>query len=334
MMIGILGLGKMGSRIAQKLAQDGHEVLGWNRTYRGPTLNSAEVDTKIFSLPAQGSKKVNLKAEGSNESSENFVSPRAFKTIEELVSNLSKPRILWLMLPAGEATEEVLNEAKKHLQKGDIVVDGGNANFKDTERRYQELKKAGIEFLGIGVSGGLVAFKNGYPLMVGGSKKAYDSIIPILDSLAKPNGGHQYFGEGGAGHFVKMVHNGIEYGIMQSLAEGFEVLEKSQYHFDLLKIAKLWQKGSLVSGFMLDKVIEVLSYDQDLNTMAGPIEESGEARWTVEEAKREEVQAEIIENSLNYRIRSQTDEKIQKSFTAKMLNALRNAFGGHEIKKK
>jgi 6-phosphogluconate dehydrogenase len=260
--------------------------------------------------------------------------PHPFKTIEELISKLSKPRILWLMLPAGEPTQKVIDELQKYLQKGDIVIDGGNAHFKDTEKRYQKFKKMGIEFLGIGVSGGIVAAKNGYPLMVGGSKKAYQKIKQILDSLAKPNGGHAYFGEGGAGHFVKMVHNGIEYGIMQSLAEGFAVLEKSKYKFDLLDVAKIWQKGTLVSGFMLDRAVDALSKSSSLKDMSGPVSESGEARWTIEEAKKEKVQVEIIQRSLAYRIHSQKDKKLQKSFTVKMLNGLRNSFGGHEVKKK
>ena len=343
MTIGILGLGKMGSRIAQKLHDEKHQVFAWNRTWeatdkfikslRGPAAKGAEVDTKFFLLSAQGSKKLNLEFEGSNESSENSVSPRAFETIQELVSKLPKPRILWLMLPAGEPTQTVINQLSKYLQKGDIVVDGGNAHFKDTEKRYQKFKKMGVEFLGIGVSGGIVAAKNGYPLMVGGSKKAYQKIKPILDSLAKPAGGHEYFGEGGAGHFVKMVHNGIEYGIMQSLGEGFAVLEKSKYKFNLLDVAKIWQKGTLVSGFMLDRSVDALAQDPKLKNMVGPVSESGEARWTIAEAKKEKVQVRIIQASLDYRLRSQKDKKLQKTFTAKMLNGLRSAFGGHEIKK-
>jgi 6-phosphogluconate dehydrogenase len=237
------------------------------------------------------------------------------------------------MLPEGEPTQNVLDQLSKYLQKGDIVVDGGNAYFKDTEKRYQKFKQLGIEFLGIGVSGGIVAAKNGYPLMVGGSKNAYLKIKPILDSLSKPAGGHKYFGEGGAGHFVKMVHNGIEYGMMQSIAEGFAVLEKSKYKFNLLEIAKLWQKGTLVSGFMLDRAVDALAQDPKLKNMAGSVAESGEARWTIKEAKKEKVQVQIIENSLDYRLRSQKDKKLQSSFTAKMLNGLRNAFGGHEVKK-
>jgi 6-phosphogluconate dehydrogenase len=297
MRIGIIGLGKMGSRIAQKLNAESHEVIAWNRTPK-----------EIAGI-------------------------QLAESIEDLISKLSAPRVLWLMLPAGEATQNILDQIQKLLQKGDIVIDGGNAHFKDTGKRYQYFKDLGIEFLGIGVSGGVIAVKSGYPLMIGGSKKAYEFIKPILESLSKPNGGYEYFGEGGAGHFVKMVHNAIEYGYMQSIGEGFAVLDKSEYNFDLEKIANLYRKNTLISGFMMDRAADSLIQNPDLKDMAGPIAESGEARWTVEEAKKEDVQTEIIESSLNYRRRSQTDQNIQNSFTAKIINALRNAFGGHEIKK-
>ncbi len=255
-------------------------------------------------------------------------------TIEELVQSLEKPRVIWSMVPAGEATEEVLSEVNKHVEPGDIIIDGGNAFYKDTERRYEKLKTKNIKFLGIGVSGGLIAAEDGYPLMVGGDKEAYEYVGSILDSLAKPNGGHEYFGTGGAGHFVKMIHNGIEYGIMQSLGEGFGVLDKSPYKLDLLKVAKLWQRGTLVSGFMLDRVVEALQKDPKLDNIVGVIAESGEAQWTIEQAKEEGVDVEIIERSLEFRRRSQTDPKVQQSFTARMVAALRQAFGGHEVKKK
>ncbi|MBI3385612.1 NADP-dependent phosphogluconate dehydrogenase [Candidatus Gottesmanbacteria bacterium] len=294
----------MGSRIARKLSREGHTVLVWNR--------SPEPASDLIREAPQ---------------------IKAYPSVEALLVGLSKPRIVWLMLPAGDPTESVLTEVLKLVAKDDIVVDGGNSNFKDTQRRYEELKSRGVRFLGIGVSGGVLAEENGYPQMVGGDKSAYEHIAPILDSLAKPNGGHQYFGEGGAGHFVKMVHNGIEYGTMQSLGEGFEVLSKSPYSLDLLSVAKLWQKGTLVSGFMLDRAVDVLTSDPTLEDVVGSIAQSGEAKWTVEQAKEEGVNVEIIERSLEYRKRSQADPKIQESFTAKLVASLRNAFGGHEVKK-
>jgi 6-phosphogluconate dehydrogenase len=307
MKIGVLGLGKMGNRIAQKLLLDGHKVSVWNRSEE-PLLDF-EDKNKAFKD-----------------------SLRITKSIEELVESLDKPRILWLMLPSGDPTNEILSKLKNLLDPKDVVIDGGNAYFKDTQKWFEEFEKFKIKFLGIGVSGGLKGFDEGYPLMVGGSKEAYEYIKPILISLAEPKGGYEYFGQGGAGHFVKMVHNGIEYGLMQSLAEGFGVLDKSSYNLDLLKIAKLWRKNTLVSGFMLDRVVDVLNTNPKLSKVLGYIEESGEAAWTVEEAKKEGVTIEIIERSLDYRRRSQKDKSIQESFTAKMVAALRMVFGGHKVK--
>ena len=295
MKIGFIGLGKMGARMVIKLQREGHEVVAWNRS-----------DHKLKNV----------------------------ETLEELIRSLEKPRIVWTMVTAGEATQNILDELSKFVEKDDIIIDGGNSRFKDTEKRFKDFKTKGIKFLGIGLSGGIIAFENGYPLMVGGDKRGYDYIAPVLDSLSSPNGGHEYFGEGGAGHFVKMIHNGIEYGIMQSLGEGFGILEKAEYNFDLVKVAKLWQKGTLVSGFMLDRVVEVLSNPSILSSIDGYIEESGEAKWTVDQAKEEGVPIDVIEKSLEFRRKSQKYKDVQNSFAAKMISGLRNAFGGHEFKKK
>ncbi len=313
MRIAILGIGRMGGRIALKLYREGHEVLVWNR--------SKEAVFKFLEYEKPGL--ISFKRK----------SLKAADTIEDLVFSMRKPRIFWLMLPSGKPTEEVLKELSKYIDRGDIIIDGGNANFKDTERRFRDFKKRGIQYLGIGVSGGILAADRGYPLMVGGSKKAFKHIEPILKTLAKPNGGYAYFGEGGAGHFVKMVHNGIEYGIMQSLGEGFEVLEKSKYKLNLLDAAKIFQKGTIISGFLMDLLAYSLKNNKKLSGMEGPVAQSGEALWTVEEAKREKVNVKIIEESLNFRLKTQKDKKLQTTFTVKVLNALRNAFGGHEIKK-
>ncbi len=188
--------------------------------------------------------------------------------------------------------------------------------------------------MGIGVSGGVIAARDGYPLMVGGDRSAYGHIKPILDTLAKPDGGHEYFGEGGAGHFVKMVHNGIEYGYMQSIGEGFGVLEKSPYNLDLVKVAKLYTKGTLVSGFMMDRTVESLEKDPKLEQLDGVIDASGEGEWTINEAKKLNVPVNIIEGSFEFRKKSKTDKNISASFAARLVAALRNAFGGHEVKKK
>ncbi len=311
MQLGFIGLGKMGSRMVEKLLSDNHEVIVWNRTQERVANFQFEISQKNLEKHL----KIAL-------------------TLENLVLGLKTPRVIWSMLPAGFPTEEVSTELSKLLEKDDILIDGGNSYFKDTQKRYIEFRKKGIRFLGIGVSGGLIAAKNGYPLMVGGDKSAYEHIEDILESLVAPNGEYDYFGEGGAGHFVKMVHNGIEYGYMQSLGEGFGVLEKSPYDLDLAKVGKLWQNGSLVSGFMLDRAVEVLEKDQKLIGVVGYIEESGEAKWTVEQAKQAKVPIDVIEKSLDFRRKSQNDKLIQKSFAARLIAALRQAFGGHDDKKK
>lgn len=310
MKLGFIGFGRMGSRMVQKLVKEGHGVVVWNRSPQA----IEDFKNKIA------------------KSKNTYKKLRSAKTIQELLQRLEKPRVAWVMVTAGSATQDVLDEISKYTEAGDIVIDGGNAYYKDTERRSEKCKAKNVKYLGIGVSGGVIAAKEGYPLMVGGDKSAYEYIKPVLDSLAKPNGEHEYFGVGGAGHFVKMVHNGIEYGIMQSLGEGFGILEKAPYNFDLLKIAKLWQKGTLVSGFMLDRAVDVLSKPSILSNMDGVIDATGEAEWAVKQAKEERVAVEIIERSLKFRRRSQKDPSVQKSFTARMVAALRQAFGGHPIR--
>jgi 6-phosphogluconate dehydrogenase len=310
MKLGFIGLGKMGSRMAAKLFADKHELVVFNRSPAACESLKNECE-----LTDQGGIE-RLDVAGSSI---------------DVAARLTSPRVIWLMLPAGGPTESVLKTLSDLVEPGDILIDGGNSYFKDTERRYNLLKERKVRFLGIGVSGGIIAGTEGYPLMAGGDRSAYDYIIPILDSLAAPHGGHEYFGTGGSGHFVKMVHNGIEYGIMQSLGEGFEVMEKSPYQLDLLKVARLYQKGTLVSGFMLDRAVEVLTANPGLSGIKGIIAESGEALWTVQQAREENIEVDIIQRSLEYRRRSQSDTKVQNSFAAKFVAALRNAFGGHDI---
>lgn len=297
MQIGVIGLGRMGSGIANKLHKGGHEVLAWNRS---------EVD---------GSK---LKIQSS---------------IQELVKNLRKPRIIWLMVPQGKPTDEVLSEVLKFVQRKDIVIDGGNANYRDTERRSKILSKKEVRFLGIGVSGGVRGEKQGYSLMIGGDKSAFVRVQTLLETLSEPSGSFDYLGVGGAGHFVKMVHNGIEYGMMQSIGEGFEVVKKSNYNFNLLKIAKVWQRGTIISGFLIDRARDALSEDPQLSKISGIIPRGGEGDWTVEAANEEKVEVHAISEAVEHRMKSETDPKIQNSFTAKMINALRGAFGGHSVKR-
>jgi 6-phosphogluconate dehydrogenase len=309
MKIGIAGLGKMGGRMAEKLVKEGQDVIVWNRTHE--------------------------KAVALGESLSGHQNLTVANSIEELISSLPAPKIVLTMLPAGEPTETLLAEVSAFLGQKDILIDAGNSYYKDTERRYNDFKSNGIRFLGMGISGGVVAGVAGYPQMVGGDKSAYDYITPILDSLAKPGGGHEYFGEGGAGHYVKMVHNGIEYPIMQALGEGFGVLAASAYNFDLLKIARLYQKGTLVSGFMLDRAVEALQADPRLEKIEGVIgSASKETIWTIEEAKKYNLPIESIKQAQDFRVRSESEAKVQNSFAAHMVGALRIAFGGHPVKKK
>jgi len=303
----------MGSRMVEKIILGGHTVSVWNRS-------PEPVSELQFAVhrPEYKDLQQNLMVSTS---------------IENLVASLSTPRVIWLMLPAGSVTEEKISEVASFVEEGDIIVDGGNSFYKDTERRSRELSSKGIRFLGIGVSGGVLARENGYPLMVGGDKSAYSEIKPVLDSLAKPNGGYEYFGEGGAGHFVKMVHNGIEYGMMQAIGEGFGVLEKSEYNFSLFEVAKLWQKNTIVSSFLIDRAADALGKDEKLENVSGVVAASGEGAWTVEQAKELGVPIGNIEQALNFRIKSKKDTKVSESFAARMVSALRHEFGGHDVSK-
>lgn len=310
MQVGFIGLGKMGTRMVEKLLLGGHVVLGWNRT--------PEIVTEFQLVLAE------------KEVSDRFIASVA---IESLVKGLAAPRVVWVMVPSG-ATEEILETVFRFVEAGDIVIDGGNSFYKDTQRRSEEFGKKGIKYLGIGVSGGVIAPETGYPIMVGGDRSAYDYITPLLDTLAKPHGGHTYFGPGGAGHFVKMVHNGIEYGMMQAIGEGFGVLEKAPYEFDLVSVAENWQKGTIVSSFLIDRVRDALAKDPTLSEIQGEINATGEGEWTINQAKEVGVPIENIEQSFDFRKRSKTDKTVSDSFAARMVAALRYEFGGHEVKKK
>ena len=311
MQIAILGMGKMGRNIAQKLINEGHSVVVWNRSR--DVLEKMRVDY----------------AEAIVQQKFQIV-----HAISELRDVLQKPRIVWMMLPAGEVTEDALKDLRETVvEQGDIVVDGGNSHYLDTQDRFEEYESVGIKYLGIGVSGGIHGLTNGYPLMVGGDKSAYEYIKSILDSLAKPNGGHTYFGEGGAGHFVKMVHNGVEYGMMQAIAEGFAVLAKSEYKPNLVEVGNNWQKGSIVSSFLVWSAVSALIKDPNLDQFDGYIDAKGEGEWTVETAKELHVPTPVIEQALEFRKRSQYDKAVQETFVARMVAALRHEFGGHEIHK-
>ena len=309
MQIGLLGLGKMGMNIAVKLMKEKHEVVVWNRSQE--VLEQLRTERSQYII------------------SGNFVITRSF---DELKSTLRKPRVFWSMLPAGQATEEVIGHINEVVEQGDIVIDGGNSLYSDTDRRAQMFAQKSVKYLGIGVSGGLLGFDNGYPLMVGGDKDAYEYVKPILDSLTKPYGKHTYFGQGGAGHFVKMVHNGIEYGMMQALAEGLGVLAKSDYRYSLKDVTETWQSGSIVASFILDMAHNALQKDPSLSQPDGYIGATGEGQWTIDKARELSVPVPVIEQSLEFRKKSQFDKAIQATFAAKMVSAIRHEFGGHPVK--
>jgi 6-phosphogluconate dehydrogenase len=317
MQIGFIGLGKMGSRMVEKLIIEGHDVVVWNRTEAVSEELSQKLQSSDFRFQSDKHGQFSIG-----------------KNIEAVIAALPTPRVIWVMLPAGEATEEILTQVAKSAQSQDIVIDGGNAHFTDTQRRFETFALNNIRFLGIGVSGGVHALSNGYPLMVGGDVSAYRYITTLLDSLAKPHGGHTYFGLGGAGHFVKMIHNGIEYGMMQAIGEGFGVLEKAPYELHLPDVASLFTKSTIVSGFLMDRTADALQKDAILEHLTGEIDSGGEADWTIEQAKKEGVFIENIEQSLDFRRRSKKDEHVRNSFAAKLIAALRHEFGGHEVKKK
>ena len=296
MRIGFIGLGRMGANMVRRLLRDKHEIVAYNRT--------AEKTKEIATEGADG----------------------AF-SIAELVSKLEKPRAVWIMVPAGDATEAQIEELLEHLEPGDTIVDGGNSNVHDDQRRHPELKERGIEYVDAGVSGGIWGLANGFCLMVGGEAEPVKRLEPVFLSLA-PKDGYLHVGGPGAGHYVKMVHNGIEYGLMQAYAEGFEIMHASDYQLDLGAISKLWNHGSVVRSWLLELAERAFEGDQDLKHLKGWVADSGEGRWTVQEAIDKDVPAPVITLSLLTRFRSRQDD----SYGAKVLAALRNEFGGHAVK--
>lgn len=316
MKIGFLGLGKMGRRMAWKLLEGGHDVVVWNRS----TTPIEELVEEYEALSASQKKKFGQLS----------VAPE----IGEYKRLLRKTRVFWSMVLPGEATDELLDSVADIVEEGDIVIDGGNAFYKDTERRYEKFKRMGARFLGIGVSGGIIAPVEGFPLMVGGDKSAYEHIRPLLKTLAHPHGGYEYFGTGGAGHYLKMIHNGIEYGMMQAIGEGFGVLDSGPYELNFEKVASLWGKGTIISGFLIDRARDAFKKDDKLEKIVGEIDATGEGEWTIKEAKKVKVPVPVIEDSYDFRLESKKDKKIAKSFAARLVAALRHEFGGHKVKEK
>jgi 6-phosphogluconate dehydrogenase len=253
--------------------------------------------------------------------------PSTAKTLGALCKQLAAPRHVWLMIPAGEITEKAFQQLLRLLEPGDTIVDGGNSNFRDSQRRYKEARKQKISFVDVGVSGGIWGLQVGFCLMAGGDKAAVRSLEPILTSLA-PADGYAHVGPSGAGHFVKMVHNGIEYGLMQAYGEGFEVMKASEFGLDLREIAGIWRYGSVVRSWLLELLYDAFEQEgSDLESIRGYVEDSGEGRWTIHEAMAEDVPVPVITAALYARFASRQDE----SFAAKVDAALRNQFGGHAV---
>ena len=302
MELGMIGLGRMGGNMARRLLKGGHRVIGFNRSSGVTQQLAAEAGLE----PAI--------------------------TIAELIGTLSIPRAVWVMVPAGAPTDEMINNVASLLSPGDILIDGGNTLYKDDIRRAAALKPKGIRYVDVGTSGGVWGITEGYSLMIGGEADAVEHLRPIFETLApSADKGWGRVGPVGAGHFVKMVHNGIEYGMMQALAEGFEIMHaKKDFDLDLEQIAENWRYGSVVRSWLLDLTARALEEDQDLSGIAGWVADSGEGRWTVAEAIDLDMPAPVITLSLQQRFISRQGE----SYAAKLLAAMRNQFGGHAMKTK
>ncbi|MBI4714599.1 MAG: decarboxylating 6-phosphogluconate dehydrogenase [Nitrospirae bacterium] len=298
MRIGFVGLGRMGMNMVHRLLDHGQEAAAYNRT---PEKTAEAV--RHGAVPAF--------------------------TLKELVGKLNPPRAVWVMVTAGPAVDENLTALADLLSPGDILIDGGNSHYKDTLRRANPLREKGIRFLDAGTSGGIWGLREGYCLMIGGDESAYRDLIPVFKALA-PAEGYAYMGPHGAGHFVKMVHNGIEYALLQAYGEGFALLKDAPFPLDLHRISSLWGKGSVVRSWLLDLTERVLSKDADLSGIRGVVEDSGEGRWTLLEAVERGVPAPAIALALMARFRSRETD----AFSDRLIAALRQEFGGHGLQKK
>lgn len=297
MEIVMIGLGRMGMNMLERLAQGGHTVSGFDVS-----------PDKIPEVEKRGGK--------------------GFTDLTQAIGQLTEtPRIAWIMVPQGKPVEDTIAHLRTVLQPGDIIIDGGNSYFKDTVRRGQELESAGIIYLDCGTSGGVWGLKEGYCLMVGGHPDAAKHCEPVFKTLAPPDG-YVYCGASGAGHYTKMVHNGIEYGMLQAYGEGFDILHASEYKLDLTAIASAWRYGSVVRSWLLDLLVLAFKSDENLQNIRGYVEDSGEGRWTIQEAIDHNVPAPIITNSLYERFHSRQPE----NFAAKVIASLRQEFGGHAVK--
>ncbi len=295
----MFGLGKMGTNMALRLIEGGHQVTGYSRTEA--TVNAA----KERGIPAT-------------------------TAVEQVVATLAPPRIVWLMVPAGDAVDKMIDRLAPMLHDGDIVVDGGNSRYIDTVRRAEELAEQGLQMLDVGTSGGVWGLAEGYSMTIGGSPEIVEHMRPIFECLAPgPDQGWGHVGPSGAGHFVKMVHNGIEYGIMQAYAEGFAIMHrKREFALDLHQIAEVWRFGSVIRSWLLDLIADALQDDQELEGIAPFVQDSGEGRWTVAEAIELDQTAPVITLSLLQRLASRDEER----YADRLLAVMRNQFGGHAVK--
>ncbi|MBN1498933.1 MAG: decarboxylating 6-phosphogluconate dehydrogenase [Spirochaetes bacterium] len=299
MEIGFIGLGKMGSNMVQRLLNYGHKVTVFDRD-----------PLSVKKMTAAGAS--------------------AAESVEKLIDNLPRPAVVWVMVPSGEITDSVIRQCAGLMKPDDIIIDGGNSYYKDTVARSALLSEKGISLIDSGTSGGIWGLKEGYCLMIGGPENAFRHTEPLYKSLA-PDDGYIHTGPSGSGHFVKMIHNGIEYGLMEAYAEGFEIMNNSEnFKIDLMKVSRVWQKGSVVRSWLLDLLTLALEKEGDLASVRDYVEDSGEGRWTVMQTIEEGTPAPVIALSLMQRFRSRQKE----SFAGKVLAALRNEFGGHEIHKK
>ena len=300
MRLAMIGLGKMGANMVRRLCRQGIEVVGFDRD----AATVARLGTEAAMITAA--------------------------SVSDAVSQLTAPRIVWLMLPSGDPTETQLKELAAMLSPGDVVIDGGNSNYKDSQRRGAWLAERGIEFMDAGTSGGVWGLDNGYCLMVGGSKEVAAIMKPVLQALAPaPDRGWAHVGPVGAGHYSKMLHNGIEYGMMQALAEGLDLLKnKKEFDFDLAQLTELWRHGSVVRSWLLDLTADALKDDQELKSIAPHVSDSGEGRWTVIDSVEQGIAAPVLTLALQMRFASQDDT----GYANRLLSMMRNAFGGHAIK--
>jgi 6-phosphogluconate dehydrogenase len=297
MELGMIGLGRMGASMTERLLRGGHKLITYDR--------NPEAIQRCVDKGAVGA-----------------------HSLADFVKQLTLPRVIWLMVPSGEAVDLTIEQLLPSLLKNDIIIDGGNSHYKDSIRRAQKLKEVGIHFVDAGTSGGIWGLQEGYCLMIGGEKAIVDQLEPIFNTLA-PENGFAHVGASGAGHFAKMVHNGIEYGMLQAYGEGFEMLKAAQFDFDLGKISHLWNQGSVVRSWLLELAENAFKKDPQLSSIKGYVEDSGEGRWAVLEAVEREIPASILTLSLFARYGSRQDD----SFSAKVIAALRNEFGGHAVRK-